>query len=289
MVIKHKFFNPITLRYFEEKYKDLPITLFWDYIPQSRDELNINPFNIFLAHEPNDFFGIQGWINANHHAFDAVLSWDENVLSHCTNSIAFFCGWMFDSDFITPNKKTFEVSFLSGVKDITEGHRLRQYVLSLENKINIPKKWYRVLDDFDHENNVRPGYTEYAKDLSHIPEGVNPETYGKQPLFDSMFHITIENVKRNNWYTEKIQQAFLNKTVPIYWGCPNIGEIGYDPRGIITFDTENELISKVNSLTPEEYNKRLPFIEYNYEVAKQDTLKNKLTYILDQIKILNNL
>jgi len=289
MVIKGKFFNPKIFKFFEEKYKDFPITLFWDYIPQNKEELNINPYNIFLAHEPNEFFGIQSWIIQNHQLFDAVLSWDENVISYCNNSIPFYCGWMFNSDFHSLDKKIFEISFLSGVKDITEGHKLRQQILSLENKITIPKKWYKVLDDFDHENNVRPGYTEYAKDLAHIPKDINPEIYGKQILFDSMFHIAIENTKHNNWYTEKIQQSFLNKTIPVYWGCPNIGEIGYDIRGIITFDTKDELVTKINNLTPEEYNKRLPFIEYNYKVAKQDTLKNKLTYILDQIKILNNL
>lgn len=289
MVIKHKFFNPRTLKYFEERYKDLPITLFWDYVPQSREELNINPYNIFLAHEPNDFFGIQGWIAANHQAFNAVLSWDKNILAKCTNGIEFYCGWIFDSEFFNPTEKTFEVSFLSGVKDITRGHQFRQYVLTLENLIKIPKKWYKVLDDFDHEKNVRPGYTEYSKDLSHIPDGVNPETYGKQFLFDSMFHVAIENVQYDNWYTEKIQQAFLNKTIPVYWGCTNLEQVGYDPRGVITFNTGEELINILNRLTPEEYTKRLPFVEYNYEVAKQDTLKNKLSYILDQIKVLNNL
>jgi hypothetical protein len=37
-----------------------------------------------------------------------------------------------------------------------------------------------------------------------------------------MFHIAVENVKIDNWYTEKISQSFATKTVPIYWGCPNI-------------------------------------------------------------------
>ena len=288
MVIKHNFFNPIILKYFEDKYKDLPITLFWDYPPEI-EELSINPYNIFLTHEPNDFFGIPSWVIANHSAFDAILSWEEDVLLKCTNSIKFHCGWIFDSEFFVPKDKEFEISFLSGVKDISQGHKLRQYVLTLEDKITIPKKWYKTLDDFDYENNVRPGYTTYSKDLSHIPDGVNPEWYGKQFLFDSMFHLTIENVYKRNWYTEKIHQAFLNKTVPVYWGCPNLEEMGYDARGVITFHSEDELISKVNNLTPEEYNKRLPFIEHNYEVAKQDTLKVKLSHIIDQLINLNNL
>ena len=121
------------------------------------------------------------------------------------------------------NSKEFNVSFLCGTKDLVEGHKLRQQVYKLENQINIPKKWYYVLEDYDLETNTRPGYTEYSKDLSHIPQGVDPISYGKRVLFDnSMFNIVIENVNYNNWYN-KIGDNFVTKTIPIYWGCPNIG------------------------------------------------------------------
>ena len=65
-----------------------------------------------------------------------------------------------------------------------------------------------------------------------------------------MFNVVIENVKQNNWYN-KIGDNFLSKTLPIYWGCPNISEFGYDQRGIINFNNEKELLDIVNNLTPE--------------------------------------
>lgn len=288
MVIKGKFFNSKIFNYFETKYKGYPITLFFDYVPNIK-ELKENPYNIFLAHEPNEFFGIQSWAINNHREFNAVLTWNKNLITQCPNAVEFYCGWVFDSNLPSPTEKIFEVSFLSGVKDLVEGHKLRHKVFSLEDQITIPKKWFKVLDDFDHDNNVRPGYTEYSKDLSHIPEEVNPEIYGKQFLFNSMFHIAIENVKYDNWYTEKIYQSFLNKTVPIYWGCPNLDEIGYDSRGVISFNSTDELLNILNNLTEEDYSSRLPYIEYNYEVAKQDTLKNQLSLFLDELIRLNNL
>lgn len=289
MKIYSKFFNPRSLKYFEEKHKDLSITLFWDYIPPDRSYLEENPYNIFLLHEPNDFFGIPSWVISNNHAFDLILTWDERVLSRCLNSMKFYCGWIFDWDHFTPTKKKFEVSFLSGIKEITEGHKLRQEIFSFEDQIRIPKNWNRTLPDFDHENNVRPGYTEYAKDTSHIPPTMNPEIYGKQPLFDSMFHIAIENTIYNNFYTEKIHQAFLNKTVPIYWGCPNLSEIGYDTRGVIQWTYPNRLVHIINNLTEEDYFSRMEYIEYNYKIAFLDLLKPKLNHFLEQIKTLNNL
>ena len=76
----------------------------------------------------------------------------------------------------------FEVSFLSGIKTLSEGHKLRQEVYKVGDQINIPKKWFHILEDFDKENNVRPGYAEYSKDLPHLPEHLkkNPQVFGKR-------------------------------------------------------------------------------------------------------------
>ena len=45
----------------------------------------------------------------------------------------------------------------------------------------------------------------------------------------------------------------------------------------------------INNLTPEDYYSRLPYIEYNYQVAMEDTFRNKLSSFLDQVKLTNNL
>ena len=152
----------------------------------------------------------------------------------------------------------------------------------------MPKKWFYTLDDYDQENGVRPGYSTYGKDLSHVPEGVDIVGYGKRILYNSMFNVIIENVKHNNWYN-KVGDSFLSKCVPIYWGCPNISEFGYDERGIIRFNNEFELIQILNSLTPELYNQMKPYIDYNYEVAKLDHIENKATQFFDAFIQANNL
>jgi hypothetical protein len=103
-----------------------------------------------------------------------------------------------------------------------------------------------------------------------------------------MFTVVIENVKYNNWYN-KIGDAFVTKTVPLYWGCPNISEFGYDERGIIRFNTKEELLDIINNLTPEKYNEMLLFIEYNYELALQDTFENNISQFFDSFFELNNL
>ena len=103
-----------------------------------------------------------------------------------------------------------------------------------------------------------------------------------------MFNVVIENVKHTNWYN-KIGDNFLSKTVPIYWGCPNIEDFGYDKRGIIMFEDEKELLTILNSLTSEKYNKMKPYIDYNYEVAKLDDLEDRISEVFDQFIQLNHL
>jgi len=97
----------------------------------------------------------------------------------------------------------------------------------------------------------------------------------KDSLFDSQFHICIENSKQKNYFTEKIMDCFVTKTIPIYWGCPNIGDF-FDINGIIVVNNFNEIIDSCNSLTNESYYKMLPGIENNFLFSKKyvDLKKN---------------
>ena len=46
------------------------------------------------------------------------------------------------------------------------------------------------------------------------------------------YSVVIENVRERNYFTEKLIDALLCRTVPIYWGCPNIGDF-METRGMI--------------------------------------------------------
>ena len=266
-----------------------PITLFFDYIPKSLDELQANPYNFIWLSEPNEFFGIHSWVLNNHQYFTGILTWSEILLNDCPNAILFpfnvdqgGMAEVTDKQFeeFTKNKKPqFEVSFLSGAKTLVEGHRFRQEIYKIGNQITIPKKWLHTLEDFNQDNFSQGGV------------GRPDRIWGaKQKCFnESMFHVAVENVYHKNWYTEKIGDAFATKTLPIYWGCPNLEELGYDERGILRFNSTEELISIINSLTPELYYERLPYIEHNYnEVFKNKTLNNLEAFFKEIIE-LNNL
>jgi hypothetical protein len=78
-----------------------------------------------------------------------------------------------------------------------------------------------------------------------------------------MYHIAIENEFLKNWFTEKIVDCFLTRTIPIYIGCENIGEY-FNMDGIICAKNVDEVIAICNGLTPEYYNQRLAAIEDNF-------------------------
>jgi hypothetical protein len=275
----------------KEICKNKPITFFYDYVPQNIDQLNINPYNFIWLVEPDEFFGIHTWVLNNHHLFTGILTWSDKILQNCPNAVLFPFnvdgGGMYEvtdegfEEFVKKKESNlkFEVSFLSGAKTLVEGHKFRQEVYKIGDQINIPKKWFYTLDDFNQEN--------FAKGGIGRPDRI----WGaKQKCFnESMFHVGIENVFHNNWYTEKIADSFATKTVPIYKGCPNLAELGYDERGILRFNNTSELISIVNSLTPEVYYEMKPYIEHNYNEIKKNRTKPLLDSFFKEFIELNNL
>jgi hypothetical protein len=296
MKIISNFRNPETdpyLTFIKQKYGNKPITFWYDKFPENLNQLNINPYNFLFLHEPNEFFGYHTNTLKLNHYYTAILTWNDMLLNQCDNAVKFtYNGGTLDLDYINEvntRDKQFQISFLCGTKKLVEGHILRHEVYNLKSQIKIPKKWYYVLEDYDFTTNTRPGYSEYSKDLSHIPENIDVIGYGRRVLFDnSMFNVVIENVNYNNWYN-KIGDNFLTKTLPIYWGCPNISDFGYDERGIIRFNSSEELINIINNLTPNDYYERLPYINYNYKLAKIDTIENNTIQFFDQFINLNNI
>ena len=242
--------------------KHKPITMFNDYHNVNYDQLSFNPYNILMVMEPNQLFGIHDWAIQNHHLFSIVLTWGQEILDKCPNAMFFPMGisWL-DKEYIDnidKIEKRFEVSFLCGGKQRIEGHHLRHRLHKRENEILIPKQWYYTLPDYDY-NNGHHTITQY--------EGQPPGSEKKR-LWESMFTIAIENSSNRGYHTEKIIDAFLSKTFPIYWGCPNLEELGYDPNGFVLCNDEDEIIKMVNGLTPELYFERKAAIDYNYELAK---------------------
>ena len=48
--------------------------------------------------------------------------------------------------------------------------------------------------------------------------------------------VAIENVRRAGYFTEKLLDCFLLRTVPVYWGCPDLAAHGFDIDGVVFID-----------------------------------------------------
>ena len=62
--------------------------------------------------------------------------------------------------------------------------------------------------------------------------------------------------------------VILSGCVPIYWGCPNIENI-FNIKGILVFNTIEELAQIINNITNTTYTEMKPYIEENFNIAKK--------------------
>jgi hypothetical protein len=236
---------------FEKRFdalKHIDFSLFIDAIPESQEELS--PINIMVLQEPNEYFGYHDWTIENKELFSFILTWDDKVINNCDNASLLLFGhtWFKPDQYIEDKVKKFEVTHLRGNLLKTYGQYLRHELLDRQNEIVVPKNFYDVYGDRHNIEDAR---------------------LGKEKLFgNSMFGIAIENTQHNGYFTEKILDCFLQKTIPIYWGCSDITDV-FNSEGIITFTSVDDAIRKINKLDEEYYWSRQSIINENYQKALQ--------------------
>ena len=242
---------------------DIPVNqdceLYIDRLPTSPK----NCIRILWVIEPDNISGLHNQIIERHQEFDLILCWCEHILNNTHNSKLFPFGTSWVKNFNLNNEKEYCVTSLIGGKVLTDNHSLRHQLPLLDGKSSIPIHLFNSINNpFKLSNNLR---------------NMTDTTY-KNELFYSQYHIAIENVTINNWFTEKLIDCFQTKTIPIYLGCDNIGDF-FKTEGMIIITNFNDLIEVCNSLTPETYNNMLKFVDVNYELSHKyanfrDTIKS---------------
>lgn len=171
--------------------------------------------------------------------FDYILTYDSELLKRNSKYIKYIVG---QSRVESPKiyEKSKFVSMIASNKKLTSGHRFRHDIAnSLSKKHNIDM-W-------------GSGYKKFETKID--------------PLSDYFFSVSVMNSKIDNFFTEVLLDNFMLGTIPIFWGCPNIGEF-FDERGMIIFDTINELDLILSKLTKNDYIDRLKYVQKNMELAK---------------------
>lgn len=249
----------------------LDFSLFYDYIPI--DHTMRSKINIFIACEPNEYFAHHDWICKNNDYFDFILTWSDAVLNRCENAIFLPYGesWLQDNPYEYESiEKEFKISFLRGDKLKLYGHSLRHELFNRQDEIKNPIQFWDKLGDPNDWKSWRDSKIQTFK----------PYQYS----------VCIENTSHQGYFTEKITDCILNKTIPIYWGCSNIGDF-YNEDGILIVQNIDDLISTVNALGERDYLKYYSnAVEENYLKALEykDYVGNVKKKIVE-IFTLNNL
>lgn len=178
--------------------------------------------------------------------FDYILTFSKDLVAVNPNKFIWyaFCGcWIFPFDW-SVHQKTKDVSIVASNKRITEGHRLRHDAIEkFRDKIEgIYGNGYQFV-----ENKI-------------------------EALKDFRFHIVIENDNCADMFSEKIIDAFVTGSIPIYWGSGgNIGNY-FNERGILRFNNLPQLETCLFEATENFYNKRIEAVKENFDIAMKYTL-----------------
>jgi hypothetical protein len=244
----------------------IDFSLFINTTPQSQDQLS--SINILALAEPNEYFGWNKWVIENKNMFNVIFTFEDNILNTCDNArfLTLAHTWLKPDQYNKERERKFEIAHLCGILKKAPGHMLRHELIDRQNEIKIPTRFFPTFGDRYNIEEARIGReTVYA---------------------NSQFNVAIENVSRRGWFTEKLIDCFLFKTIPIYWGCSNI-ENFFNIEGIIKFRNVDDLIYISNNyLTEDLYNSKKDILEENFQSAlKWINYENVLTSnILDIFK-----
>jgi hypothetical protein len=166
---------------------------------------------------------IYEWVKNNHNSFEYIITYDKELIGLSDNIIFYpHSGCWIKPEDHKMYTKTKLLSIVSSDKRMTVGHRLRHEAIDIckSNGIN----------------------------LDLYGRGYNPVGYKLEALKEYAFTIVIENIKYDYYFTEKLMDALTTGTIPIYWGCPSIGDF-FNTDGMIIFDGVNDLLTQLESLS----------------------------------------
>ncbi|UOA28063.1 hypothetical protein [Pseudosulfitobacter sp. DSM 107133] len=110
--------------------------------------------------------------------------------------------------------KTQEVSLIASNRRDLEGHKLRHDVAALAQGVTLMGRGYAP---FEHKH-----------------EGLAP----------FRFSVVIENMRAGGYFSEKLVDALLCETVPIYWGAPDVADY-FDTDAMIVCTSKDEILAAI--------------------------------------------
>ncbi len=157
-----------------------------------------------------------------HRRFHRILTRDQTLLRQIPNGV--FHSHTFASveeiEGIDTTKARLVSLIASGKRD-HEGHKMRHRLVEQIRAEGLPV------------DIMGRGYAPFDRK----EEGLAPYRYS----------VVIENSREPAYISEKLLDACLCRTIPIYWGAPDVSDF-VDPSGLILCETEEEVMSALRTL-----------------------------------------
>jgi hypothetical protein len=223
------------------------LMVFTDNSLSKVDEIDCEKKIAWLVESPSITKESYDYIKNNHHKFYKILTFDRQILENIPNTNLLPIGgcWIKEED-IKIHKKNKLVSIIVSTKRNLEGHILR----------------HNIVDNF-------PNIHVYGSGYNHIDNKITG-------LKDYKFSIVVENQKTDYYFTEKLIDCFVTGTIPIYWGCPSIGNF-FNIEGMVTFENIEDLNNIIENLDSI-YEKKVGYIEENFNLAKKYLIADDLVF-----------
>lgn len=256
---------PAHITYVRDQVQHPGVTLFVDgFINRPEVDQVECPIKIGWLHEPQCLYP-QVYADAvrQAHKFDFVLTYHTQLLELPGFRFMPYAGvWIPRYQWgLSPKSRL--CSMLYGAKQATDGHRLRHAIAPAVADLGV--------DFFGARGE---------------PVNYGPETK-RRVLLPYAFSIVGETCRQPNLFTEILLDCFAVGTIPVFWGCPNVGDF-FDARGVLSFETVDECRALVAGLTYELYESLLPYALENlrrvadYAVA-EDWLYRNVLRAYDQV------
>lgn len=176
-----------------------------------------------------------------HRRFFRVLTKSATLKAAIPNALHLPLGYSFLADpanSVVP--KTRMASLIASSKTILEGHKLRHRIVARIQALDLPV------------DVMGRGYRPFADKA----EGLAPYRYS----------VVIENSREPSYFSEKLIDALLCETVPIYWGAPDIADT-FDSEGMILCPGEAEIIAALHAMSEADYDRRAAALARNRATA----------------------
>lgn len=225
--------------------------VFTDYTLYQVDNFNNEKKYAWLLESPEITPFAYDFVRGNYDKFDLIFTFSKELLELSDKFVLIPYGgcWIEEEDRVI-HEKSKNTSIILSSKQTTVGHRLRHVI----------HQTYPSIESFGYHNPIKNKIT---------------------ALKDYRYSLIIENCQKDYYFSEKLIDCFITGTIPIYWGCPSIGDF-FDTDGMVIFNTLSELDSIINSLTKELYESKLDSVKKNFEEAKKYLVADNLIY--DKLK-----